>query len=337
MYKPGKRVISAVLVLGAILGALGIWVLLHPASVFVQPWRAVRAESPVAGVIVGPYPVEADFIELKKRGVTTIISLLEPVVPYEKVLLDEERERARRYGMEVKNFPMGSILGQKFGEGYSANSRAAADAAINAKGVAYIHCYLGVHRAVNVQKYLADYAKARTETYVGTNAVSGGGDLAAERDAMDAFHANDYEKSVAIISGVTRKTPRLLLLEAWTYYRLNRIVEARATFNRVLALDPGDADAQLGLGYCDLRENRVDAAATAFTAVMSSTPDQASASAGMGHVRFRQGRFTEAKAQFARALELDPGNGEVRQMIDRITTFQANGAGDAVPAGTGAP
>ena len=45
MYKPNKRIVIAVLVLGLAGFAFGVWVLLHPASIFVQPWRAVRAGS----------------------------------------------------------------------------------------------------------------------------------------------------------------------------------------------------------------------------------------------------------------------------------------------------
>ena len=165
MYKPSKRIVIAVLALGLAGFAFGVWVLLNPASIFVQPWRAVRAEAPVKGVLLGPYPVEEDFADLKKRGVTTIISLLEPNVPYEKVLLERERALAERHGMTVKNFPMGSILGQKFGENYSKNSKAAAEAALSADGVAYIHCYLGLHRA------MADHGIAVETTGVGDRYV----------------------------------------------------------------------------------------------------------------------------------------------------------------------
>ena len=89
MRKPSRRLVLAVLALGVVGFAFGVWVLLHPASIFVQPWRAERAATPVDGVLMGPYPVEEDFVELKRRGVTTIISLLEPNVPYEKVLIDK--------------------------------------------------------------------------------------------------------------------------------------------------------------------------------------------------------------------------------------------------------
>ena len=41
-------------------------------------------------------------------------------------VLDEEKKRAERLGIRVLDFPMGSILGQRFGADYERNSRAAA-------------------------------------------------------------------------------------------------------------------------------------------------------------------------------------------------------------------
>ena len=80
-----KKLISRKLVLCALLlcalgGAFGVWVLLHPASIWVQPWRAQQSTMSEQ-VIFGPYPVEDDFVALKKRGVTTIVSLLDSEAP----------------------------------------------------------------------------------------------------------------------------------------------------------------------------------------------------------------------------------------------------------------
>jgi tetratricopeptide (TPR) repeat protein len=320
MYKPSRRIVAIALASCAFLGALGVWVLLHPASIFVQPWRAERTETASEDVLLGPYPVEADFVALKQRGVTTIISLLEPNVPYEKVLLEQERERAARHGMTVRNFPMGSILGQKFGNDYAKNSKAAAEAALGAEGVAYIHCYLGLHRARNVQTYLA--ASVRSATFAGTNATSDA-DLAAERRAKAAFDAGAYEGSLAILATITRKTPRVLRVEAWNYYRLLRIADARAAFQKVLEQQPGDNDALTGLAYCDLFENRLDAADQGFSQVLALKPDEVFAMEGQGHVRYRQGRWPEAKALFTRAAALNPANPETRQMLERIQAAAA--------------
>jgi tetratricopeptide (TPR) repeat protein len=325
MYKPGRRLVAIALVSCALLGALGVWVLLHPASIFVQPWRAERSVTASDDVLLGPYPVEADFIALKQRGVTTIISLLEPNVPYEKVLLEQERELAARHGMTVRNFPMGSILGQKFGNDYAKNSKAAAEAALGADGVAYIHCYLGLHRARNVQAYLA--ANVRSTTFAGTNATTDA-DHVAERRAKAAFEAGDYAGSLAILATITRKTARVLRVEAWNHYRLLRIAEARVAFGKVLEQQPGDRDALTGLAYCDLFENRLDAADQGFDRVLATKPDEVFALEGLGHVRYRQSRWPEAEAIFARAASLNPANPETRQMLERIRTATT------VPRGT---
>ncbi|GAB3100323.1 tetratricopeptide repeat protein [Lysobacter terrae] len=329
MYKPSRRVLAIGLVLGTLLGALGIWVLLHPASVFVQPWRAQRTDSPVQDVLLGPYPVEADFIALKQRGVTTIISLLEPNVPYEKVLLTQERERAARYGMTVKNFPMGSILGQKFGDDYAKNSKAAAEAALAADGIAYIHCYLGLHRARNVQGYLAQHA--RTDQYAGSNASASAADLDNEHIAQTAFDALDYERSLAALAKIPNKGLRAARLEAWNYYRLRRIPEARARFRQVLDQYPDDQDSLSGLAYSSLAENRLDDAELAFTQLLSAKPDDASAIEGMGHVRYRQARPADARALFERAAALNPNNIETQQMLERLRGM-ADAATPAVSA-----
>lgn len=324
MYRPSRRVVAIGFVLCTLLGALGVWVLLHPASIFVQPWRAERTASPVEDVLLGPYPVEADFAALKQRGVTTIISLLEPNVPYEKVLLEQERERAARYGMTVKNFPMGSILGQKFGDDYAKNSRAAAEAALGADGIAYIHCYLGLHRARNVQGYLAQHV--RTANYAGTNATASAADLDNEHVAQTAFDARDYERSLAALARISDKGLRAARLEAWNYYRLRRIPEARARFREVLEEYPADLDSLGGLAYSSLAEGQLDAADLAFTQLLSAKTDDVSALEGMGHVRYRQGRHDEARALFERAATLSPNNAETQEMLERLRSAPAASA-----------
>ena len=324
MYKPSKRIVAFVLVAGLALGGFGVWVLLHPASIFVQPWRAERAATPVDGVLMGPYPVEEDFVELKRRGVTTIISLLEPNVPYEKVLLEKERVLAARHGMTVQNFPMGSILGQKFGDAYAVNSKAAADAALNAKGIAYIHCYLGLHRARNVQGYLA--AHVRTSQYGGSTASASAADLDNEHAAQTAFDAGDYPRSLEALARIQDKGLRAARLEGWGNYRLRRLPEARAAFQRVLLRFPEDTDAMVGLGYVELSDKNATQADVLFARAIAVDPDDVSAIEGMGHVRFRQGRFADARVHFTRALELNPGNSETREMLDRIERFEPSGA-----------
>ncbi len=329
MYKPSKRIVIAVLVLGLAGFAFGVWVLLHPASIFVQPWRAAQAQAPVQGVLLGPYPVEEDFADLKKRGVTTIISLLEPNVPYEKVLLERERALAERHGMTVKNFPMGSILGQKFGENYSKNSKAAAEAALSADGVAYIHCYLGLHRARNVQRYLAEHAQVQAQTYATTGAGVSGADMEAEDRATQLFGEDRFEESLAALSAVKDKGPRMLRLEGWSLYRLHRNDEAHAAFARALAMSPGDKDARIGMAYSDLARKRLEQAQQDFLELRRLYPTDGMVLQGLGNAYFRQARWKDAEAVFVETLRHDPGNGEVEDMLERVRRFMAP---DTTPA-----
>ena len=322
MYKPSKRIVIAVLALGLAGFAFGVWVLLNPASIFVQPWRAVRAEAPVKGVLLGPYPVEEDFADLKKRGVTTIISLLEPNVPYEKVLLERERALAERHGMTVKNFPMGSILGQKFGEHYSVNSKAAAEAALAADGVAYIHCYLGLHRAKNVQRYLAEHAQVQAQTYATANATSDA-DLETERRAKKLFRAGQYEESLALLATITKKTARVRRVEGWNLYRMQRADEARVAFTRALELAPGDHDARVGLAYADMAGGRLAEAEAGFADLRRLRPDDVSVLEGIGNVYYRQARWKDAELAFQELLRRKPDNGDAREMLERVRRFMA--------------
>ena len=319
MFRPSRRHIAAAFVLCALLGLFGVWVLLHPASIWVQPWRATK--SAVEGnVMFGPYPVEEDFIALKARGVTTIISLLDSNIPYERVLLAQERERAGRFGMQVLNFPMASILGQSFGRDYMKNSQAAARAALAAQGNAYIHCYLGLHRAKNVQIFLDSFATSAT--YVGARSERPE-DVQAEERALVAFRAMDYAQSLAELDKIPHKGIRAARQEAWIHYRLNRIDTARLGFERILQEDPLDQESQVGLAYCALSENKLPEAAERFSQVLSRDPNDVGATEGLAHVRYRQSDMVEAKALFQRAARSNPDNPETRQMLERLEAFPA--------------
>jgi tetratricopeptide (TPR) repeat protein len=317
--------IGGLLALALAGGGFGIWVLLHPASMWVQPWRAERS-AVTDGVVFGPYPVEDDFIELKQRGVTTIISLLDPAIPYESVLLGQERERAARHGMQLLNFPMASILGQSFGADYARNSKAAAEAALNARGTAYIHCYLGLHRAVNVEKYLAQYRSATR--YQGSVVSARSPDTRVLDRANFAFLEADYAGTLAQIATIQAPGPAALQLAGWANYRLGRIPAAREQFNRALSIDPEDLESQTGLAYCALRDGDLPGSEQRFTEVLSKRPADPAAIEGLAYVKYRQGDSAQARELFSRALALNPGNDETRGMLNRL---QAASPAVAVP------
>ena len=105
---------------------VGLLVIVTPDNALVRLFRTSITDTADARIITGPYPVEKDFRILQAAGIRKIISLLNPAIYYEDVLLQKEKQLALNYGMEVVNYPMGSILGQKFGSAYEGSAAAAA-------------------------------------------------------------------------------------------------------------------------------------------------------------------------------------------------------------------
>jgi len=137
-----------------LIGSAAFWVLITPDNPLTQYFSAPVTVRD-AKIIIGPYPREADFALLKRNGVTTIVSLLDAKLPFERVLLDRERALAAEYGMTFLDFPMGSLFNRHIGGDYEAQAQLAAQAVANAEGRVYLHCYLGMHRVGTVETLLA--------------------------------------------------------------------------------------------------------------------------------------------------------------------------------------
>ena len=96
------------------------------------------------GLVVGPYPHLDEMVQLKRKGVRVLYSLLDTSLPQEKALLERERANARRVGIEVRSFPMGYLPVN------SERNRKTREDIVQAlrddPAGGYIHCYLGRHR-----------------------------------------------------------------------------------------------------------------------------------------------------------------------------------------------
>jgi hypothetical protein len=136
---------------------VAVWLLLQPGNPVTSVFRA-KMSSDALNVITGPYPTREDFRELDKRGVTAIVTLLDPSIPYERLLLDKEAENAHRHGIALFDFPMASIFGQPLGGYYETDANFAARTVEMLRGhTVYLHCYLGKHRLNHVREILAQH------------------------------------------------------------------------------------------------------------------------------------------------------------------------------------
>ena len=69
-------------------------------------YAKARIEAVNIHVVVGPYADPADLVALKAAGVSTIVSLLDPTVLYEKSLIEREAARAFQIGLRFLNLPI---------------------------------------------------------------------------------------------------------------------------------------------------------------------------------------------------------------------------------------
>ncbi len=219
--------LALLIVLGA---ASGWYVLITPNNPLTRLFQ--REMSDVnARIIIGPYPEDRDFELLKRNGVGWIVTLLNPEIPYEATLLEREEGVAARHGIELRSFPMSSILGQRFGDEYDRSAAAAADAIATSPGKVYLQCYLGMHRIQVVRDLLAQRG-VEAGTYTARK-----GERDANAAALDAAerasNAGRHQDAIDALAKVPedKLTDSARMLIGWSNYRLNRSA-TRATPSR---------------------------------------------------------------------------------------------------------
>lgn len=298
-----------------LISLLGYFILITPQNPII---RAMRGEiSDVnANVIIGPYPLASDFEKLKKHGVGRIISLLDPAIPYEKSLLDKERIEAARLQLELVNYPMISILGQKMGVNYEKNAAAAANDIAAYKGKVYVHCYLGIHRAVVVKKLL-DAKKIQHGNYLLKEGERDESSIELDK-AEELYHQKYYQESKNVLDSMPNPTPAAKLLYAWAVYHQADYIEARKRFNALVTPSTSIVDIKIGLGYCDLQENKLVSAIDTFTQVINTQPNNESALMGIGLALYRQGKSEEAATYLEKVLLLNPNNSEAARIMEKV-------------------
>lgn len=104
----------------------------------------------------GPYPEGEQLKRIKAEGYDGVISLLNPVLPIEKPLLDKEISTADEIGLTVHSLPMLPWVGDN-----SATLDKIKDLINQDDKRYYVHCYLGKHR-VDVVKQLVNETLGET-------------------------------------------------------------------------------------------------------------------------------------------------------------------------------
>ena len=295
------------------------WVLITPDNPLTSLFRRQISDIQ-ARIVIGPYPAERDFRLLKQNNVGLVVSLLDPAIPYEATLLGREKILAAQYQIALENYPMSSILGQKFGNDYDVSASKAAAAIAGTTAKVYLHCYLGQHRIQSVRTILAGKG-----IVAGTYVVRTGerAEAAKQLDtAESAYNTGEYQAALAILGRIeeSQLTDNARLLRAWSHYRNGNIGQARDLFQAFQSQHRDDPQAAIGLGYCGYRMGDYATAETQFLGALKQVPDNADALGGLGLTYSRAGRRDDAVPRLSAALAIAPGNQEFRDALERART-----------------
>lgn len=296
---------------------LGYVVLINPDNPLTRRFQRKLSEVD-SRILIGPYPVEADFRLLRDHRVTLIVSLLDPALPYEGTLLEKEKRLAAAYGMRVANFPMASILGRGFGSNYEKSAAQAAKVIAGTTDKVYLHCYLGLHRIQVVKDLLVarGVGSARYLVRLGEREKA-----RLVLDAAEAAYNNQRYADALTTLGQLPPADRSAggrILEAWAHYRLQHFEKSSALFLELVEAVPNNLEANLGGGYSELRRGRLPAAIGLFEAALRLDPENAEALGGLGLAQYQAGRLQPAAENIEHALRLAPENSELRQVLGHL-------------------
>ncbi|MGH9669516.1 MAG: hypothetical protein ACRD3A_05315 [Terriglobales bacterium] len=102
---------------------------------------------------LGPYPDAQLLTELKRQRYDGVITLLHPTIPFEEVLLQQEKKNGAEIGIQIYSIPMLPWISE------NKEQLAAIVKLLQQPGKRYYaHCYLGEHR-VNLVKRLAGFGQ----------------------------------------------------------------------------------------------------------------------------------------------------------------------------------
>jgi tetratricopeptide (TPR) repeat protein len=94
--------------------------------------------------------------------------------------------------------------------------------------------------------------------------------------------------------------------------------QARAAYERALAVDPDFAMTLVNLGLLEFQSGRRESALELLERALALEPDNVEALVNLGGLHLVDGEFERAKELYRRALALDPANAEARLRLDAI-------------------
>jgi len=186
-----------------------------------------------ARFVFGAYPDEATLRQLKRDGVTSVISLQHPaVVPFEPASIEAEKKASRRVGLRFIHAPMLPWV---------SDNRAALEQirqiARTGHGVYYVHCGLGRDRT-NVVRRMLEADGVQTAMHRSISKAT----TFEDRMRLAPGRGRDFQRG-----GIRQLERGVWLIPYPNTAEFNGYIEAGQVKSVVLLLDPTDARQQAWL------------------------------------------------------------------------------------------
>jgi len=132
---------------------------------YLLPLRYVKARMVAVNehVVVGPYADPTELANLKGSGVSTVVSLLDPSVVYEKSLIEREAADAPQAGLRFVNLPIRASEPLTSAANQNSEQRLEVLFSAQPQGKIYVHGFLNAPRDL---VWLTNF-KIRTRTRYG--------------------------------------------------------------------------------------------------------------------------------------------------------------------------
>jgi tetratricopeptide (TPR) repeat protein len=169
-----------------------------------------------------------------------------------------------------------------------------------------------------------DEALAAFERAAALLPLAAGEDTPHRQIATLALETKDVPKAVAALQALLHADAENLdaARQLASLLREQKTVEAsviRPVYERIVALDPWDADARVALGRLALQAGDTEKAIREFRTVVALGPvDQAAAYTDLAESYFRGGRRAEARKHTLAALEIAPGYERAQDLLLEI-------------------
>lgn len=163
----------------------------------------------------------------------------------------------------------------------------------------------------------------------------GGGEHARLCQALALFHRGQFDKAAPRLEELVpslgaagpEEAASLLAQAGWAWLRAGNVVRAEASYDRAIALSPGDPDLLVDRSFARAEGGDWAGAADDLSRAIELRPGMAEAWMYRAEARRALDRPAEARADLDRALELDPQNPEALLMRGNLRAETGDVAG----------